>query len=641
MKVEIIRPKDLSEEKWDTLERYLLDHYRRAKDSRSEQVDGKYDIWEKNYYGIPAEKIRTVPWYKSSNFVVKVIRIFVDTFCARTLNIIFATRPLYTVDGYPSEVKEALELYLNRKALCEWDHYQLASSLLSRGNKNGTGICKTRYSEKLGIDVMPGEGGASSKESEVILFSGPKTSIIPFEDFCLYPITANYLEEAVIKFHTVRYVEEEALRQIKGGKWELTEEELEQALKTPADAKREGTQEESGVVDRYLKELQVVECHLEWDFNEANKYYSLVCLLVPTLDKMIDCYYNPYPRNLECFTDYRPNPKEDFFYGESMCELLASTQEEISSIHNDRRNNSFVANAPVFKRRSGSLLPNPSTNWYPGKVFDLEDMNDFEMVMTGRNYNDTLQEEAADLQYAERLIGLGPIMQGMAQGAVGKKGAYNTGGTIALLSESNQRQDSNIRDFRQVLSRVAKVAYSLQSFYGKDDPTIAVFPQEIQRQIRAALAMTTPAHLATANFEVKASNAGHNSEVAKANLLQMASVLGQYGNSAQQMIQALVQPNLNPSLRMIINDTLKMQSWMAKRLLRGWDEYDAEEILPDARAAIEATIPGGGRGTRESTGQANQSQLDFGGAGDTGAPLSREGLQSLSEMLTKPGGRPQ
>lgn len=636
--LQIIRP-DLSEDKWATLERYLCDHYNRAHLARSEQVDNKYEKWEQNYYGVPAEKVRTVPWYKSSNFVVKVIRIFIDTFVARTLNIIFATKPLYNVDGYPSDLKESLELYLNRKAINEWNHYELAQGMLLRGNKNGTCVVKTPWLEKKVIDVMPGTAGASQQENEVTIFSGPKSSIIPFEDFLIYPITCNFLDEAVIKFHKVRYVEEQALRMVNSSKWELTEDELTGMLITPNDAKRETTQEESGVVDRYLKELQVVECYLDWEIVEgSNKYYSLICLIVPHANKLIDVYFNPYPRNLEIFTDYRPNPKEDFIYGESMCELLESSQEEISNIHNSRRDNNFIANAPVFKRRSGSLIPNPSTNWYPGKVFDLEDMADFEMVQVGRNFNDTLAEESADLQYVERLMGIGQVMQGLAAGSMGKKGVYNTSGTLALLSEGNQRQDTNIRDFRRVLSRIVKTAFSLQSFYGKDDPTIEVFPAEIQAQIKQAMSLATPSRLATTTFEVRASNAGANSEVGRANLLQMASVLGQYGNAVQGMVGQLANPQLNQSIRLIMLDVINMQRWMAKRLLRAWDEYDAEEMLPDAKRAIEATVPGGGQSPPPA---GDQSTIQPGRNGQAPSTISREGLASLSQVLESVGGQAQ
>ena len=114
---EIIRPdSSWGPEKQEELQKYLLEHWRRAEQVRAGQVMDDYVRWDKNYNGVPREKTRNTPWPRSSNIVVKLIRIFVDTFVARSLNIIFATRPLYTVSGFDRELKDALENYLNRKA---------------------------------------------------------------------------------------------------------------------------------------------------------------------------------------------------------------------------------------------------------------------------------------------------------------------------------------------------------------------------------------------------------------------------------------------------------------------------------------------------------------------------------------------
>jgi hypothetical protein len=302
-----------------------------------------------------------------------------------------------------------------------------------------------------------------------------------------------------------------------------------------------------------------------------------------------------------------------------MCQILEQLQEETSTIHNDRRNNSYISNAPVFKRRSGSLLPSPSSNWYPGKVWDLEDMTDFEIMQIGRNYDDMMTQEQFGLQLGERLSGIGAVQQGYAAGMMGKRGIYNASGTLALLSESNQRQDTNIKDVREVLSSLGRISCALQSAFGSDDPMIATLPEELQQQVRMALSSATPRSLEVAHFEVKASNAGSNRETERQSVMQMAQVLNQYAVAVQQLSVQLVNPQLNPGLRLIINDVIKMQRWMAARILRAWDEYDIEEVLPNAKAAIESVIPGGGAGTAEAAARRSQAGMEFAGGPPPGA----------------------
>lgn len=638
MKIQVARPDEsFSKEERDKLARYLAGQWRRVERSRTEQLD-RYEAWTKNYSAIPAEKVRNVPWYKSSNFVVPVIRIFLDTFVARTLNIIFATRPLYTTDGFPSEVKEALEMYLNRKALYEWDAYTLTRDLLLRGNKNGTAVVKTLQIFDSQTYVQPGPSGSGARDITITKYDGPRNFIIPFEDFAVYPITANYMRDVQVRFNRLRYTEEEGKRRWRNEGWDIaSEEEFEQMLKIPNDLKRQTQQEDAGVVDAEFREIHLIECHHDWEIGGTT--YSLVSLLHPdNPERLIDVCFNFAPNNWDIFQDYRPFPQEDFFYGDSMARLLEQAQEETSQIHNDRRNNTFIANAPVFVRKNGSPVPNPSTNWYPGKVFDVDDISDFTVISVGRNLADTLSEENWGLQLAERLIGIGAVMQGNAAGMMGKRGIYNAAGTLAILSESNQRQDTNIRDIREVLGAIGRTNLAFQAAFNPKDPLIDTFPHPLQEQVRQALAMATPDKLRYSRLEVKTSNAGSNSEVSKQNLMQMVGVLNNYAGTVQQLIVHQLDPKLNPGLRLIINDTLNMMKWLATRVLRAYDEYDAEGVLPDARAAIEAAVPGGSRSSKDGGAEAGDEGMVTGAAGEAIPATSRAGLQTILAIPPISGG---
>lgn len=638
----IIRPGgNLSEDRRRELGLYLKTQWLRAYQGRTEQVDGDYKKWSKAYEGVPLEEIRTVPFYKASNFVVKLIRMFLDTFKARTLNIMFATRPLYVCEGLPQDLKEAWELYINRKACFEWDHYQLAGDLIGRGNKTGTAIIKTLYTEKTGIDVMPSDDGQSYRESPYTYFAGPESRLIPFEDFYVYPITANFLHECEIKFHRLRYIKEQAERLVNNGTWILPDgKDVELYLKHPRDLKREEQQNDAGVVDPYVLEMEPVEAHCKWAItNDSSKVYDIVGLFDPDSGDLIDVYYEPYPRNLDVFTDYRPFPRDELFYGESMAEILGQSQEEASRIHNERRDNSTIASSVCFKRRSGSLIPNPSTNWYPGKVWDLEDMMDLDVINIGRNYDDMIQQEDYVFSLAEKLSGIGEMMQGASQGMLGKRGVYNTGGTISVIAEGNQRQDTNIRDVRGVLSRVAHKSSRLQAFYGKGDPFIDTLPQSTQDAVNQVFDLLSSDRYRYLNFEVKASNAGANAEVEKANLMSMAQVVNQYGQTAVQMAEQLANPQINATVRMVMNDVVNMQKWMAKRLLKSFNEWDAVEVLPDVGTAVEATVKGGSRGTQGPSSQDGGGMVP-GGANGALPPLSRGLLDQLSQVPSGNGSAP-
>lgn len=612
---------------FSTLEAYLKEQWQRAFEARCAQIDDKYTLWQKNYDGVPKEERRVLPWPGASNYVVQVSRMFIDTFIARTLNIIFATRPLYVLDFLKDRVRESTEKYLNKKALVEWRHYDLCRGLLFRGGKNGTVVTKTTYEVQQEYDVTASDDPeASYQENLVTIYDGPKTTQIPFEDFYLYPITCNYLDEAEIIFHRIRLTEEAAVQRLYDSEWPVDESEIRGLCTFPTDIKRDEEQQRAGVADAYLRELQLIECHLKYDLFGNGRYYQVIVLLEPSQGKIFDLYFNPYPRNMKLFQDYRPLPKEDFFFGDSWVQVLMQSQEEASQIHNDRRNSSYIANAPFFKRKRNSLVPNPSTSWYPGKVWDVEAMDDFDAVMMGRPYTDMLAEENHVLMLAERLVGIGALQQGNAAGMMGKRGIYNAAGTLAVISESNQRQDTNIRDARQVMGSIAKREFMLQSQFNPNDPMIDMISMDnpaMGDEIRQGLTMLTSSQLAHNYFEIKASDAGANSETAKANALQLIQVIGQYGASIPQMATQIRMAK-DPFLRDMLIATVRLQKWAALTILRAFGNYDAETYIPDIERAL-----GGPQGGTQGLPAPNPAG-QFSGASTPPTPDMLASLANLS-----------
>lgn len=631
MPLNLIHPQ-LPDDKKKELRDYIWTKWTRTKSSHQTLHDRDYPKWTRAYEGVPLEEIRSVPFYKASNMVVKVIRIYLDTFTARSLNVMFATKPLYVVENLKSEWKEGFEYYINAKAGYDWGHYQLARDMMFRGNKNGTCIYKTIYDEQSTIDVNAIAGRTDAwTEEDYTYYRGPCARPVPFEDFYLYPITVNNICDAEIKFHRVRYVEEEAKRLFDKGLWQLPAGiDIDTYLRIPRDVKRDVQQGDSGVVDTTTKELHTIECHLRYAItNDSGKIYDIIVVIEEQDGAIFDVYFNPYPRNLCTFTDYRPYPREDFFYGESLCQILGQSQEECSRIHNERRDNSTIASSVVFKRRSGANIPNPSTNWYPGKVFDLDDMDDLDFINPGRNYEDMIAQEDYVFNLAERLSGIGEAMQSSSTGQMGKRGVYNTTGTISVMAEGNQRQDTNIRDVRNAMSSVALVATRLQATFAPDDPLIETLPKESQAGARAALEYLKSDKSRYVRFEVKTSNAGINSEVRKANLMAIAGVLQQYGGVVQQMLPEILNPQTNPQLKQMMVEIVNMQRNMAKRVLKAFDEWDAIEDLPD--------VPGSAKGSTQAPPPLGAGAPNPAGANGAPPAISRAQLASLAALPPAPG----
>lgn len=579
----------------EDLRRHLALHWRRAEEGRSQEVGHFYRMWDKQYRAVPSQRERNFPWPKASNIVVPIVRMYVDTFVARTLNVVFATRPLVAVEGYPAELREALEAYLNLKARQDWRLYELARGMLVRGNKYGTSLTKVYWREDMvnvPQQVFEEEGEVRLQSLPAARYSGPWADHIAFDDWFVYPYTANSMEQVEIVFHRLRYPEEAARRM--APEWGLSEEEIQNALRAPDDAKREQEKRDTGWDDNLYREMHVIECHFDWEVQGSE--FRCIAKLEPVNQRVIDFQLNQYPPQIELFHAYRPFPRDDVFPGESMCQILGQGQEEVSTIHNDRRNLSVMASAPLVLLKEGARIPNASTPFYPGKVYRLEDMDDFRVEQIGGHYQEMLAEENQALALMDRVSGISAGMQAASQGGMGKGGVYNTQGTMAVMAEGNQRQDTNIKDFRIALGGVIKAMFALQREIDPQDPAIDQLPEKFRPLVRQAMQMSTPDQLARSIFEVRVSDAAMNREARKANLMTMANTLSQFAQQQSQLAQAAINTTLNPVLRQVAMETLQMQHGVARALLNEFDLHGLVDDLPDAARAIESGAgqnPGG------------------------------------------------
>lgn len=588
---------DLSKENREALESYLTLHWKRAVEARSQDVEHLYKRFDKQYRAEPAQKERTFPWPKASNIVVPVIRMYLDTFVDRCLNMVFQTRPLVAVQGYPSELRAAGEEYLNLKCRQDWKIRQFAKGWMQRGGKYGTGMAKVFWKEEKvdqPVQLFDGEDGAKNLESiPMTTYSGPWVDHIAYDDWFVYPITANEISEVEILFHRLRYPEEVAIR--KAVEFDMTPEEVATALNRGDGAKRDQERRDAGLEDGQYRELHLIECHFNWEYKD--RVFRAIALFEPVNEKIVDFQLNQIHPSIQLFHAYRPYPRDDVFPGESMCQILGPVQEEVSQIHNDRRNLSTMASAPIILKKEGVRVPGTqNATFYPGKVYNVEDMDDFRIEKIGGQYQEMLAEENQALALADRVSGISAGMQASSQGQQGKGGVYNARGTMAMLSEGNQRHDTNISDFRLALGEVIKAMFALQCEMDPNDPAIMQLPADMQDKARQFIEMSKPEQLKRAVFEVRVSDAAMNKEARKANLMTMANTLSQFAQQQNQIAQAAINPTLNPALKNIAMETLAMQHGMARALVQEFELQGLMDNIPDAIRAIQSAQqpqPGG------------------------------------------------
>lgn len=585
-----VTPLSLPDDKLDDLANLLLEKFQLSKNARATQVDDKALRWEKNYDAIPAQEVRTTPFYRASNFMPQMIRMHCDILGARILGIIFGTKPFWMPktlmrDQVPHEILEALGLGINYIWDTDLAGFETTDEIVNQSLQTGTLILKGLWSDET-RSHMDADGAFQEIESQKMEYEP-----IAFEDFWPYPISAKNCRKAEIMFHRIRLTARDVEDRKQSKRWD----EAAASLMQPSgavDALDEARAQSSGIVltPDVSYPFTAIECWLDYDID--GKRRPIVVVLNPAIkgrQSVLKAYYNFMPYGERPFVDFTPMPRRGSFFGYSVPEILEQSQEEQAQIHNGRRDANTIANIPGWKKKRYAEVPNPATSWYPGCVIELDEMDDLEMMAVALNYNSMIDEEQFLMSLAERYIGISPSMQGFGAGqSAGKRGVYSTGGTLALLSEGNRRLDIFIRRLRYPFHRIG--ALTAQA-YNQFAPNYWDKFGEQGNAIKQAFKLAGPN--GGLLYDLAASEASSNREIDRQNLLQMANVMANYYEKIIELGGAMRQLPPEDPLRPVALMVLDGARDLANRLLFAFDQGDRNRLLPDATKVL-----GGGAGQK-------------------------------------------
>ena len=612
---------------------YLCDKFEASVKARRNQLDDKYKRWMDNYSAKPFEDVRTTPFYRASNFVPQLIRMHTDIAAARVYGILMACKPFWNpttlVDPLDHQILEELSSWLDFKTFQHLMFQDTLDSLIFRAFKTGTVLIKAPWTtHSYSIGTAPTEEGASYGTKD-IEEEGLEIKCIPYEDFWLWPITVNNEQEAEIVFHRIRLTKEGVQHRANSGRWDkIASVKL---LETPdtsssTSSARESQAQEAGLtitpdVDR---PFSAIEAWFQYDLGQGKELRIIIVFnpFVREAAGVLKAYFNYYEKEKHCFVGIRPMPREDLAYGYSLPEILEQSQEEQAQIHNARRDSNLIANMPGWKKRKYAEVPNPATEWYPGKVFELEDMDDLQPLTFPTTYNSLIEEENFLLQLSERYSGISPPMQGYGAGTLqGKRGIYSSMGTMAMLAEGNRRIDVYIRRMRTPFHRLGNLIYQSYKGFQPEGQEFQALGERGQN-IKKTFKFKEPDGFKGYFFEIGASTASANKEVDRTNLLLMSNTMAGYYRQIVEAAQGAAQLPKGHPLQELIFQVLDGAKDLADRLLFYFDIGDRKKLIPDIRKVFGGRPPA----------SADSSNIDR--MSQASGPVSNEQLADLSSRIT-------
>jgi len=613
---------------------YLTREFNACVQARANQVGGKYTRWMDNYSGKPLEAIRTTPFYRASNFVPQLIRMHTDILSARVYGLILATRPMWNINTLMDAQHDDLDQmkgWMDSTSRYDLRLPEVLDTAIFRSFKAGQCMLKGPW-----VDKSVWKAESLDPTSKNIKATEVKTSFldlrpVAFDDCWASPITIQWLRDARCIFHRIRLIKEQVQWRIDNAIWDATAgAKVLQGPEASQGTARESQATEAGVslTPDVAHPYWAIEATFEYEL-EKGKTYELVVTFNPKVagaDGYLRGTYNPYKKLRNCYTELKFIPREDFLYGYSIPEILEQSQEEQAQIHNARRDSNTIGNIPTFKTKRYADQPNPSSEWYPGKVFVLDQMDDMDVLNLQVNYNSMIEEERFLMSLAEQYTGVQPPMQGYGSGVMqGKRGIYSSQGTLAMLSEGNKRLDIYLQRARYPFHDLGNLIYQSYKQFGAG---ASVLGQQGARgaAIKKSFAFNEPADFPGFFFNISASDAGANREVDRQSLLLMANTMAGYYRQIVEAGTAITQlpqgqdgkPHPLATLMLTVLDGAKD---LANRLLFAFDVPDRKSLVPDVREIL-------GGGPRAGAEQADRVGLP--GSDET---VSIDRLRSLSQGI--------
>lgn len=577
----------------ERLKTYLGDHVKSMREGLS-KLHGNDGIvkWRKAYEAVPAMDVREFPWHNASNLVVPIVAIHSDTLLARVMSAVMKTRPLWIVRELgdfaktsPPGLRDALEEFFQYVALepSELDLYRVYHEWFGEAIQLGTSVIKVPWMKEV-LDRFGPAGDASASGANAwykeTIYEGPRPEKLKYENF-FYPVNAATIESMDFKYDTIQLSRSQLEERKFRGIYDRTA--VQYVLAQPDRTSRAAQVQSQKETDARIRtvpgygwaEWDICECHFKYRV-DTEHFAKVIVWYHEKTNQILRSFYHYYPDDI--YIAARLFYRSDVFPGMGFGEILLPFQEEISEIHNWRRDNGTVANTKMWAVDPDSKL-HKGYRTYPGAMLPAKQttgQKEIEALDSGTPIQGEIDSERLSLELAEKRSGVSPPMQGAGAGSNTKRGVYTAMGTLSLMQEGNTRTDLNITDIRYAHTRLGRLLGLEYGTFGVDDQKLDMFGER-GPVIKDGLQAIVDKKMA---LPVYASSASVNKEVEKQSDLMMTQVMDKYHNTVAAMLQAVSNPLTPEPIKQYTLDAMSAGRELMVSVLRHFDRDEVDRLLP-------------------------------------------------------------
>jgi hypothetical protein len=539
------------------------------------------------YEGVPKNPVKNFPIENAPNIEITLGAIASDAIYAQAYDTIFGIEPFVTVRAVPKskgdkeyhESVKALQRFVNFITDNELGIKESGDEFILDDVQLGTGVLYIPWTER-------------RKKTKVakILAAHPKIRCMPPEDVFAPGGSVDDPDEAIwigLRFwYTAQEVEALARR----NKWNTLGI-------APAGAKdwvrthRELLGKQYSGIERKGNLYEIFDIYAYFDIDGDGLDEDLYIVWDRTSRTILHVGYNPY--------DKRPIEKgvyqrrSHLFYGLGVLEMMMPYEDELTDIHNWGSLNILLANARIWKARSGNVPSNMSL--WPNKVIELSNpKEDLMPEQMGEVYPSIWQAQSVVMQLAERRVGVNEMSQPQGKGSMGTRTPGIT--ALTMLQQTNKRFTPAFGSMRKALSNAVK-----QALYRYQERVLAGRTKVLSHIVRV-LGVEDGYRviniLRNEDFdegvvvELTASSASTNKEAERQATFQLVQILSQYYQRAMELTMVAANPQAPPAVTEVAKQIAESMGEVIERTLRTFDQVrdpslftiEMEEAIEEATA---------------------------------------------------------
>lgn len=588
---------------------------------------------QKDYWAEPSRERRKFPFQGAANLVIPLNAIAAEAVQARSMTMLWASKPVVSVEIRNPEFTKAehpLENYLDFELRNVMKARRMMNSSVFETIKFGTGIGKSDYAKVVKKLVRFNPATNEKENIPVTVRDGATLDSVAYANF----IMPNYAQDPQTAPWVGETMSDTAFgiknKEQNGLFYEGTFISLKSFFfavsRTGTNEERKFTAQQEDLEKTGNIFPELIDWYLMWlsfDVDGDDELEEIVVWYHHDSRSLMAARYN---WNADLRRPYRIVqyiPVEHRWRGIGISKQNSQFQREVTTIHRQRLDNATIANMRMFKinRLSGY---GPKEPIFPGKMWFLDDMSHIETIQLGEIYSSSFSNEQAAVLYSQQRTGVNEVILGMPQ--VGTPGTAT--GDLARIQEGNKKFDYSMDNIREWIGDLTMDVICNIKQFGPRHPdyfTNAEGGQEVAK----LMALDIQTLKSGIIFEVKAAQQQANRLLDRNNWQQIGALVNQYYVAMIQLATQSQRPDL---VQLILSKGLVAATETMRQVLESFDVRSISKILvPEVEELLGLT-----------NGQPNQNG-PLGVPGPTGniGPQdigNAQGLAAIQQLIAPPNG---